>query len=190
MNPKAAFLDRRLEGTSLGVAMVASASSTTYTLPYAVAVDGSEGELIVVRQDTGQILSSSRPAPNQIRADGNLTGVPVYIGILYDFLYIPTRIYLRSEGGTPEQTGRLQLRYLDVRYSESTDLSVTVGSTGRSDHMQVIDIPEPDTGFLHLPVMAQNTQTSLTISDRSPGALRVVGLDWEGFISTRAKRQG
>jgi hypothetical protein len=182
-----AHLDRRLEGTSPGVSVTypSVGSSTLWTLPYAVAIDGSQGELVVVRQDTGETLQTTRPTADTVRAVGDFSATPVWIGVIYEFLYRPTRIFLRDQQGQPELYGRLQLRYLDLLIPDTSGLDVTVIRAGRPNQTQRVSGPRA-----RVPILAQNEQVTLEFSDRSPGAVRLVGLDWEGFTTQRARRWG
>lgn len=188
MNPKALHLDRRLEGTSPGVSVGYASGSTTWTLPYSVAVDGSEGVLAVVRRDTGEVLPSTRPSGTQVRAAGDYRSVPVFIGILYDFVYRPTRLFLRNQEGVPETRGRLQLRYLDVHFSSTTDLTVRVAPQGRRAAEHHLNSPEPKSGTIRVPIQARNTSVDIEMVSSGPGAVSLTGLDWEGFYTTRARR--
>lgn len=181
-----AHLDRRMGEDSPGVTAVWTASYTTYTLPFSVAVDGSEGELVVARRDNLNLLSSTRPAANQIRAYGDLTGIPLWIGVLYDFRYEPARIYYRPEGGPPETRGRLQLRYVDLHLAAEGVPTIHLSLEGRGIS-DLVGMPVRD-GRLHFGVHSQNTQASIEVSDRSPLPLALTGLDWEGHFTQRNRR--
>lgn len=187
------YLDRRLTETSTGVSSNydSGADKTTWTVPYEVATDGSEGDLVVVRRDgSPEVYSVTRPAVNKVAVSGkgDLTGVQVYIGVKYTFEYDPTPIFLRDRQGRVDDRGRLQLRYVDLRYHKTTDLEVTVSSTGRSDQVYTVDVDSPEEGSLRIPVAARNTYTSFVFKNDTPGGCAISRLTWEGDLTTRSRR--
>jgi hypothetical protein len=183
-----AHLDRRLSNTSAGVTTSFDGSQTIWTLPYSVATDGSQGALAVYAGAPAGLLQTSRPAPNQIAAFGNYTGAPVSIGVLYTFSYTPTRIYLRGEGDAAETGGRLQLRWVDVRFTGTTDLSVTSEATGRQPLTRTHASETPAEGAVRVSLMARNDTVRLNFTDTSPGPCAVYAIDWEGYYHARSKR--
>lgn len=177
-----AHLDRRVR-----LATVESSTTTvsTWKLPYACPVNGSEGTLIVVRQDNGAIIPSHRNAdPLRVHAAGNWKNVPVWIGVPYTFRYVPTGIAFRGDGGVPEDKGRLQVRYIDIVCPDTRSLTVGVSPVGRPER----EAGPPHDGRLRVGVHSQNTQFILDIYDSSPYPVALVALDWEGHFTQRSRR--
>jgi hypothetical protein len=188
---KVRYLDRRLSNDSPGVtAAYDGTSTTTWTLPYAVAVNGSQGTLVVCRRSPALLLPVTRPAPNQIAVTGygDLTAADVYIGILYNFLYQPTRIYLRGEDGTPEVGGRMRLNSINVHYADTTDMTITVATTGRAPRNTPMSAPTPENGKVPVSIQARHDTVEVTIENNTPGPCALLGIEWEGFYHTRSKR--
>lgn len=182
------YLDRRLTDSSLGVTAVYDGVHTTWTLPYSVATDGSEGTLVVALQGSLQILTVTRPAANQVQATGDYHAQTVIIGVLYTFLFVPSPIYFRDTKGNPDTTAKLVIRRLTVQAEESTDLSVVVrrlqGTTTRYAKSQTRPAPM-EFGFA---VGARNDQVRIEISSSSPGALALENLTWRGEYFPRARK--
>lgn len=182
------YIDRRVTGTSTGVSQSFSAGSTTWTLPYSVATNGSEGVLVVARQDSSALLTSTRPAANQIRVTGDYTAIPVFIGVLYQFKYTLSRIYLRDPQTLKAETrGRTQVRVLTIHYTDTADLTVTVTPVGTPAKTYSKTNATPASGKLRVPVLAENTQVTIEITSSSAGPLFLSGIDWEGTFSNRGK---
>lgn len=182
-------MDRRLSETSSGVTSVYAGGSTTWTLPYTVAVDGSEGELRVALRDTAVLLTSTRPAANQISvAGGDYRTRPVYIGVLYPFEYVPTVPYLRDSKGEPDLTGRLLLHRMVVLLSETTDVSVTVRRAGRPKQVVSKTLTRAQDVELTVPIHAKNKDARIEITSTTPGARALTGLVWQGEQQTRYRR--
>lgn len=136
-----------------GVTVVAAAGVTTFTLPYAVATDGSEGLLVIVNiGPNGRGFSVApfattkhfgyqgmaiqgdtltRPTSTTAVYPEELNDNAWAIGILYEFRYKLSPIFYRGEGGVPNDDVRLQLRYLDVTYDSTHQLRVDVTPEGR-----------------------------------------------------------
>jgi hypothetical protein len=128
-------LDRRVKGDAIASGF--AGSTLTFTLPYKIATDGSEGTLVVARISTGAVVASTRPAINQV-AVANVTNTPAdfYIGVLFTTRYRFSTIMKRSvnRDGQPivDARGRLQLRYLKLNVHDTSDLTAVVTLDGRA----------------------------------------------------------
>lgn len=180
-------LDRRVTNTSLGVSASYSGGSTTWTLPYSVATDGSEGVLAVIRQDTLEPLSVTRPAPNQVRASGNYTGTAVYIGISYSMKYTLSTLYPRDQYNRALRRGRTTVSYLDVLY-RGEGMVVRVESPGRDEYTKELPEGAPEEGTVRVPIHMKNTKATITVESVGAKFLAVSGFDWEGHHHNRAER--
>ena len=185
---KTRYLDRRLEGTSTGVSLLVAGGNSTYTLPFSVATNGSEGTIVVIRRDTGASLTVTRPAANQATVPGDMTGVSVYIGIRYTAQAVLSKLYMRDQNGRPEQRGRLIVRFVDVHYADTTDLKALVTADGRAQKTYTLAVSSPQDSVLHVPVQTHNETLVMELTDSTPGGFSLSGLDWEAFYHTRARR--
>lgn len=177
-------LDRRVKGDAITSGFVGS--TLTFTLPYKIATDGSEGTLVVARISTGLIVASTRPAINQVA----VTGVPntpadFYIGVLftarYRFSTIMKSAVNRSGQSIVDARGRLILHYLKLKFHETTDLSVDVALDGRSVKHYTYRNTSPDRpATFKFPVQGRNTTATIDIIDTSPGIFYVDAAEWEG----------
>lgn len=185
---KVRYLDRRLLRTSPGVTVAVAGGFTTWTLPYSVAVDGSEGSLVVCVQSPPSLLTVTRPAANQVQAAGDYSATDVFIGVLYEFKYVPSTFYLRDQQGNPKPRGRLNLRYLDVFYADTTDLSVRVTPEERAVTAYPLALSAPDTDRLRVPIQSKNKDTLIEFLNGTPGGCSITGLDWEAFYHDRSRQ--
>jgi hypothetical protein len=177
-------LDRRVKGDAITSGF--AGSTLTFTLPYKIATDGSEGTLVVARISTGLPVASTRPAINQVA----VTGVPntpadFYIGVQYTFRYRLSTVLKRTSDRTGQPLvdtrGRLILRYIRLKLHETTDLAVTVLLKGRTLKTTTYRNTAPDLPVeFRVPVGGRNTTATIEFVDSSPGICYVDGLDWEG----------
>lgn len=164
---------------------------TRFTLPYHLATDGSEGTLAAVRLDTFEVIDSAdvtRPASNQVDVDAgeDLTSTDMAFGVLYEQALTPAPPYRRDQDGKPDTRARLTMKWLELHYHESTDITVAVDATGRSEETHTLDVASPTDGTLRVPVMAADYTFEITNS--TPGACTLSSMDWEGRWAPRSRR--
>lgn len=176
-------LDRRFEMT----AGTYNGSVTSWALPYSAPVDSSEGEIVVVRQDTGEELVCSRPSASTVAVAGNYSAVAVSIGVRYTWEYTPTTLFLRDEAGRPVLQGRLTVRYVDIGCGDATGIETILAVRGRADNTSVLPAVGPDGDSIRVPVHAHNTDVTLTLRDSTSGPCTLLGLAWEGTYINRSK---
>lgn len=178
-------LDRRVKGDAIASAF--AGSTLTFTLPYKIATDGSEGTLVVARISTGAVVASTRPAINQV-AVANVPNTPAdfYIGVLFTSRYRFSTIMKRSvnRDGQPivDARGRLQLRYLALKLHDTTDLTAVVTLDGRNPiNYPYTNHTTPDKAKeFRFPVQGRNTTATIDITDSTPGILALDGAEWDG----------
>lgn len=183
-------LDRLITESTPGVSAAYAGGATTWTLPYSIAGDGSEGVLNVVDRTSGATLVSTRPALNQVSvANVNMVGSPVFIGIQYQTSYTVSQFSIRAEGGDgkPDQRGRLQVRYVGISFEDSTDFTVTIRVAGKTDRTYVYKSPTSASGKFSVPVLEKNVDVSVTVSCTNAGSFGWSGYEWEGTLFTRAR---
>jgi hypothetical protein len=188
-NDSVKYLDRLLTESTAGVSSVYSGGVTTWTLPYSIAVDGSQGTLVVALADTSTVLTSTRPVANKIAVAGaDYTGRPVFIGVLYPFAMTLSPIYYRDTKGLPDTTAKLTLRRLRVLCSETTDVALSVQRTGAQNTSESRSQPRAGPLDFGTTVGARNDQVRIVLSNRSPGVCAVSGFVWTGEYFPRARK--
>jgi hypothetical protein len=188
----AQYLDRRIIGTEAPAAVYDSNNNwTTWTLPYAVAVNGSEGTIAVVRRSPSVVnYAVTRPDATHVRVagQGDLTVTSVYIGVLYEFRYKLSRLYYRNRDGQAETRGRLALRYLDVHYRDTTAVAAVVTAEGRAAITYSVANALADEGILRFPIQTRNEFATIEFVNGGPGVCSLSSLEWEGDLTVRSKR--
>lgn len=180
------LLDRR--HSSVGVF---SAGSTTWTLPFSCATNGSEGTIVVQNASTGALLTTSRPSATTVAAVGDFSAITVYIGITYTFSHTLSTLFQRvPAGGNKERVilnGRLQLSRLKVHYEDSRNFTVTVTPLSRTARAYSLAATVDTDGTLSVPVLCRNTDVSIVITNATPTACRITDLEWEGNHYSRSR---
>ena len=199
-------LDRKVTNTTPGVTSAFGGSTTVFTLPYNVNVDQTtQGHLTIARTDTNVWFEDMAQAVNagvsvtrgssntlSVTGAGDLTAVPIVIGIIYTSSFALSTIYQRNQQGGAEQRGRLRLGYLNVSYAPMTNVTVTVTPQGRSPYQYVFYDPTaqndaPENYPWHVPLQCRNEDSTIAFSDSTPGSFRIVMLDWEATLSLRSR---
>lgn len=183
-----AFLDRRVSNTTSGVSASFAASTTTWTLPYAVATDGSEGTLVVMIQGTNTILTTTHPTTTTVAVAGtDYTNTAVWIGIQYGFTWKLSTLYFRDKNGEADSRGTLRLRYLELNYENSTDFVVTISAPTKVDRTYTFTKPTPSTGTYLIPLLQENETLTISITSSTAGGLGFSGYAWDGDLYVRAR---
>jgi hypothetical protein len=163
--------------------------NTTWTLPYEVATDGTQGTVEVVLAN-GSVLSTTRPTATTVRATGDYSAIAVTIGVRYSFTAELSTLYIRKddEMETPETRGRLQLRSVTLAHVASRDFTVSVTADSRAARSVTFDEAAETDGDYRVPVLTENKQARIIITNATPNPSRFSGLDWEGFYTARGQR--
>lgn len=183
-----AYLDRRV-ASGLSPSYSAGTDTTTWTLPYSVATDGSEGVVAVVNRTTGTRYAVTRPLATTVAVtgQGDLTGASVYVGVQYTFLYRLSRLLLRFRE-TTETSGRTRINLLDLFFNGSTDFTVTVGLVGRTAKTHTFQQATPGDGKKRIPVMGNTTDATITVTNATPGPCAISEIEWEAYFTNRGRR--
>lgn len=180
-------LDRRVRGDAIANSYLGTL--LTFTLPYKIATDGSEGTLVVTQISTGLIVPSTQTSTSTV----TVLGVPntpsdFYLGVLYTFRYRLSTVMIRQSIRYGEfrkevdSRGRLILRYIKVLFHDTTSLAITVLLAGRALRTNAYansltpDVP----AFFRVPVQGRNTTATIEFVDTSPGICYIDGAEWEG----------
>lgn len=177
-------------GDNLTVNTVNATPGTTWTLPYSVATDGSEGTLVAIRNDTGAVIEGlTRPsATTVLLPDVDLSGVTVTIGISYEFLYRFSTLYPRNQQGGADTRGTLQLRNARLRYRDSQHFDVGVTPVGRTERTYGFDEDATQDGNFRFPIITRNEDATIEVTNDSHHPSVITGLDWEGELVNRSRR--
>jgi hypothetical protein len=176
-------LDRRLAHNSAGVTVAWTGTQTEITLPYSdptsvQAVDRATGTTYTLTLSTGKY----------ILVGTDLSAMSLYIGVPFTFTLTLSPIYYRDQNGAAETRGRLQLRYIDIGYQDTTDLTISVTPDGRAARTTTVDLAGPASDIQRVSVQARAEDCTISLTDATPGSVVLTGADWEGFLSRRAQR--
>lgn len=106
----------------------------------------------------------------------------------YTFTWTPTRLMVRDEQGQAKDLGRTQVRYLKLRYFDARAFTVTVTPTGRPAKTYTFTAASPEDGVFSVPILCQNTEVTISITNTGSTGCAFSGFEWEGFLTTRTKR--
>lgn len=182
INESVVCLDRRV----VNPPSVVAGGATTWTLPYPVAVDGSEGRVAVVCLDTESELTVTRPSATTVSAVGNFAALTVAIGIAYNWRYVPTTIYYKNSQGQYDRRAKVQLSYVRAFLSGTRALDCTVTVKGRAPFTAQLRDSTPDEGQqLSVPVFADSKTAVLELNSDAPWPVRIGSMEWEGQYDPR-----
>lgn len=193
-----ALLDRRV---SLTGSYNAGTNLTTWTLPYAYT-----GTMRVVPLSTfvGQAGSSlqtvTRPSTTTVAATGDYSAGPCVLGIPYTHTYEFSEQFMKDKQQVAVTVGRLQLRYMSLRYDRSGYFEVHVTPTGKDTYVypytgknigtaeMIIGSAPISSGEFRFPVKAESSKVKIQIINDShlPGVFQ--SAEWEGFYTARSAR--
>lgn len=186
------YLDRRVGNDVSGFASMTVSGDSEITLPYKIRTDGQDGTVVVVDRDTLVVYEPVEVATweNTITVEGvDLSAANLFVGVLYEFKYVLSRIYWRNLRGEPEVGGHLGLRYIDVYYHDTTDFEFVVSLRGRSQISHPVQLSAVGSGQQRFPILGRNIYATLTLRNFSPGICCFAMLDWEGDFVLRSQRQ-
>lgn len=171
------------------------AGGTSYLLPnsMAVAINGSEGEVVVVRTDTMVEVVSTRPDTTHVQVATNLTGIPITYGIRYTSSYTLSPLAVLRQSGqniVKETVGRLIVGRINLRLADTQYVKVTVTSPEGTVYTYIYSQAVPFTSdTLVLPIQADANLASVVISSDSAMQHTITGFDWEGHHVVRTIRK-
>jgi hypothetical protein len=191
----AVHLDRR---KSLTGVYSSGDNWTTWTLPYELSTSE---PVVVVRNDqfTGEegnvISSTTRPSTTTVRAIGDYSAYPCYVGIDYEARYRLSEQFVRSGEQHSESIteGRLHLQFATVVFHNSGSFKVQVlpfdgSSTNEYVHTVVLGSSQAtigeafiDSGQLKFPVLSHSSKVTIDFinSNYLPSSWQAV--EWEGI---------
>jgi hypothetical protein len=136
------------------------------------------------------------------RIKGNYTDSDLVVGRKYTFRYQFSTITMKQAAGQAvksDTVGRLQLRTMQVNFSETGYFQAKVTPEGRNSYNYVysgktlgqpsstIGLIELDTGNTKFPILAQNTAVEIELNSDAPLPCSFLSADWEGMYVKRSK---
>lgn len=136
------------------------------------------------------------------RIEGDFSGNDIILGRKYSHSYTFSPIVVRTASGNAQKadtTGRLQVRNLQLNFSDTGYFKAIVTPTGRSSYEYIFsgktvglssstigDIAL-ETGLFKFPVLAKNTEVSIQVTNDTPLPSALLSADWEGMYVKRSK---
>jgi hypothetical protein len=136
------------------------------------------------------------------RIRGNYTDSDLIVGRKYTLRYQFSTITMKQAAGQAvksDTVGRLQLRTMQVNFSDTGYFQAKVTPEGRSSYNYVysgktlgqpsstIGLIELDTGNTKFPILAQNTAVEIELNSDAPLPCSFLSADWEGMYVKRSK---
>lgn len=216
------LLDRQISNsitTDIGTASFsysALTNKTTVTLPYRTV---NPSQFAVIKQDKNDssesekrwIVASSVPAGvTSFVCDsiGDFSNSSWVFGEKYTFTYQPPQIMPYSRTATDNtfignRTGRLQLRYVDIYYSDSRYFTVQVTPKFRDEVIYEFDRRDPLNGNIVISeeepfeeskyrayIQSKNDQVTVELVNDSIDQAKFIALEWTGLYFDVARKYG
>ena len=151
----------------------------------------------------GYVLEASQVQDDLVYFPDDLRNIPGAIGFAFDTCYIFSPIYVRQSVGSgevPAQSGRLQLRYLTVYFSQAVAFQAQVTPEGRKTYVSrytgktfsndtsfLGDQPLTD-GHFRFSCRGRGDTTEIKLINDSPFPSAFTSADWEGVYNSRSQR--
>jgi hypothetical protein len=203
------YLDRKITEAGLTRSYNATTDQTTITLPYVITanddVEVTSRASTALNTTSGRVYPKVSQTTTSVVVKGNITSVPLWIGINYQMLYKFSKPLIRvgaSTGGSriSVNDGRFQIKTGMVTFSNSLYFRIEVTPPFRSTYKYSYTGPQIGTGgsiissltlqdgSFRFPVLSKNDGLSVTIINDSPFPCALMTMDWEGFYVPRAQR--
>lgn len=178
-------LDRQIASSATGVVAAVAGSETKWTLPFAQA-----SGLVVYNPATDALIPTTQLSPTEVQTTGSagdLTALPVVIGVQYEYRYELSRLFQRQEAAAGREVvdtnGRLRLGYLTL-YGSGV-YTVTVTAEGRTPIAYANT--NGDSPY-RVPIQTRNDEATIVITDNGPNTTKLTSIEWEGKRSARNRR--
>ena len=216
------LLDRQLSSsitTDVGTASFsynAATNKTTVTLPYRTV---NTSQFVVIKQDSSDanetekrwVVANNVPAGVTsfvIDSIGDFTGCSWVFGEKFTFKFVPPTIMPFSRSATENtyignRTGRLQLRYLDLYYSDSRYFQISVIPKLRDRMTYEFDRRDPLNANIVLSteqpfeeakfrayIQSKNDQVTVEVLNDSIDQAKFVAMEWTGLYFDVARKYG
>lgn len=138
--------------------------------------------------------------PHQVEP---LADIECYVGVPYDLKFTYSTFFIKQATQTGTDTipnDRLQLRFLNINYDKTGEFEVEVRATGKSTkHYKMtarivgtpsnqVGIHPLETGEFRVPLMGRNTDTSVTVLNKSPLPSAFNTTVWQGLVTYKFRQ--
>jgi hypothetical protein len=185
-------LDCLMDQTTATPSYNVMGNHTTWTLPVDLVDVVDVGSLIVVNKATGAVLTTTRPANNTIRATGDQSAVPVWIGYTFNSEWDWSKLRLIEDAGNGEVVaitdGRLQIRSVLLNYTTTGGFTVSVTKGSRTyEYSPELD-SDNESGEMLFPVRSKNTKATITVASETWKPFGFQSFSWDGYLTQKTKR--
>lgn len=191
------LLDRRVALTGV---YDAPNNRTTWTMPYA-----DSGDIRVVLgtgfgSSAGTQLATTQPSTTTVRATGDYSAAPAFVGRAYEMRYTLSELHMRDDKQGAVKTGRLQILRMYLAYKSSGYFRVEVTPKAREtyvypftgkvlgDSSLVLGVDALHSGVFKYPVMSRNTDTVIDLVNDSHLPSTFQSSEWEGDFVVHSQR--
>jgi hypothetical protein len=186
-------LDRRvsLTGTYSGITNL-----TTWVFPYD---DVNALDIVLSASfggNSGALMTTAKVTDGTLTAVGNWTAGPVYGGRPYTMRYRLSEQHVRNSQEQPSVlSGKLQLRYLTVDYTNTGNYSVQVTPSNRTAYTSLypyrvlgtgaIELSKPliSRGRARIPILANSAEVTIELLNDKPMPCSFQSLEWTGYYT-------
>jgi hypothetical protein len=194
------LLDMRVTNSQVTESDSAGTGNTTITLPYAL--QGTETVNVVTSDNLLKTVVSA--TGNTVVVAGDITALTYSVGIPYEFEYEFSTFYMRAQAGNGTvaiQDGRVQVRYVSIRYQNTSYFTTEFLSEGRDPFVstftgRIIGSPSNtfgnivlESGKFRFACPGENEDISIKIKSDSPFPASFVGTEWEATYYPITTRQ-
>jgi hypothetical protein len=204
-----ARLDRQITVAHMGsVSYDSVANVTVWDVVYPITAPDRMTILTRFKGEDGDTSVAGRIIPvlfagaeqNFVSARGDWTAYDVWIGENYTMTYRFGPISLRDQQGSVSG-GRLQLRTMSVRYTDTRFFQITVTADGRDPFTQncgglmlgesfpSIGDPKVYAGKARVLIGAKSDRVTIELVNDTPLPCKFSDAEWEGFYYARANRR-
>lgn len=165
--------------------------------PITVASRGGDTEAIGERAD---VEDEDVSIASGTRVRGDWSNRRFHAGLEYPFIYEFSKLYIRDQDGTAIQTGRLQIRYIRLDFTNTGYFEIETKPEGRPASRKVFegrradsptaryDEPSLETGVLSQGVMGEGRTATIRLLNPSIFPCAFQTAEWEGNYNTRSRR--
>jgi hypothetical protein len=183
-----------------------STNLTTFTLPKPMSYDVAITKAIypsgyALKIISGTAYNTSTYAAGTINVFGNQSATKVWVGASYDTIYKFSTPYLKGQAGrgvASITSGRYQLRYLNLQYSETAYFRVIVDVKNEDSYEYIytglilgtdlLDELQLDTGSFRVPLFSKNDNITITLINESHLPSKILSGELEAFYNDRSQR--
>jgi hypothetical protein len=171
-------------------------------LPGVIDIGNWEAVVATGQPKTAGIRLPIQATPTGGKILGNYTDCDLVVGRKYNFRYAFSPITVKQQAGNAQKSdtvGRLQLRTMQINYSNTGYFKANVKPSGRDGYEYIysgktiglssatIGVVDLDTGKMKFPILSQNTGVDIELSSDSPLPCSFLSADWEGMYVKRSK---